>query len=197
MGCGGHALSCISVVEEVGLIKIQGLIGLQSEVGLNINGYKVVGTDEDLDKLKLITDSVFLGIGQIKSAEIRRKIFNLYSAKGFNFPPLISTKTAISRDVHIGEGSQIMRGVIMNSGVEIGKNTILNTGAIIEHGVKVAEHCHVSTGSILNGGVRVGSGTFIGSNTVVRENVRIGQNCVIGMGISIRHDVKDCEVVLQ
>ena len=42
VGAGGHARSCIEVIESEGIYKIAGLVGLKSEVGEEICGYKVI-----------------------------------------------------------------------------------------------------------------------------------------------------------
>ena len=51
IGAGGHALSCIDVIEQAKNFKIAGLVGLKEEIGTVINGYKVIGSDSDLAQI--------------------------------------------------------------------------------------------------------------------------------------------------
>ena len=37
IGAGGHARSCIDVIEQEGKFKITGIVGLESELGLQVN----------------------------------------------------------------------------------------------------------------------------------------------------------------
>ena len=48
IGAGGHACSCIDVIEQQGQYQIAGLIGMQDEVHTQHLGYAVIGTDSDL-----------------------------------------------------------------------------------------------------------------------------------------------------
>ena len=45
VGAGGHARSCIDVIEQSGSHDIAGLVALPNEVGSQTLGYEVLGTD--------------------------------------------------------------------------------------------------------------------------------------------------------
>ena len=49
LGAGGHARACIDAVEQEGIYKIEGLIGLPQEVGSKHFGYEVIATDAEID----------------------------------------------------------------------------------------------------------------------------------------------------
>jgi FlaA1/EpsC-like NDP-sugar epimerase len=51
IGAGGHARSCIDVIEQDGGYRVAGLIGKPAEVGGNCIGYKVLATDDQLQLL--------------------------------------------------------------------------------------------------------------------------------------------------
>ncbi len=52
IGAGGHARSCIDVIEAVSQFEIAGLIE-KDESMTNANlGYPIIGTDNDLDNLR-------------------------------------------------------------------------------------------------------------------------------------------------
>ena len=52
IGCGGHSKSIIDLIEISKSFKIYGLIGLKSELGKKILGHEVIGTDNDLKKIR-------------------------------------------------------------------------------------------------------------------------------------------------
>ena len=51
IGAGGHAKSCIDVIEQQGKFKIAGLIGIKEELGQKVCGYSIFGIDNDLPEL--------------------------------------------------------------------------------------------------------------------------------------------------
>ncbi len=189
IGAGGHAQSCIDVIEAQGQYKIIGLVGSRYEVGKEISGYSVIGTDEDLPMLASKIMNAVIGIGQIESSDIRRKIFLNLKEFGFNLPAIISPKAYISKRAEIGIGTIVMHHALVNSGAIIGENCIINSKASIEHNSIIESDCHISTGAIVNGNCLIGRGSFLGSGSVVMQGCSIGENAIIGMSTSVRKDV--------
>ncbi len=189
IGAGGHARSCIDVIEQTGRYHILGLIGFPEQVGLEILGYPIIGSDDDLGTLMNEEVSFLNALGQIKTPAHRIEIFNRIKQQQGILPAIISPRAYVSVHAVVGEGTIIMHGAVVNAGARIGENCIINTNALIEHDVEVDDHCHISTSSTLNGGVKIRQGTFIGSGSMIRESVMIGENCVIGMGQNV---LKDC-----
>jgi sugar O-acyltransferase (sialic acid O-acetyltransferase NeuD family) len=193
-GAGGHAMSCIDVIESQNKYQIMGLTGKQEEIGNNILGYKVISDDEGLGDMARLHRNALVTIGQIKSAVLRKNIYSLLSGAGFHFPVISSPFAYISPHAAVGPGSIIMPGAIINSGVEIGSNCIINSGAVIEHGVTIGDFCHVSTNSVINGDVSIGSESFIGSGAMIKENLVIGSNSIVGMGMIIKANLSESSV---
>ena len=191
IGSGGHARSCIQVIEELEEFSISGLIGLPNEVGSEQFGYKVIGSDSDLPAIRKSIEHAVITVGQILNPEIRVNLFETADAAGFVLSTIISKSAQISSRTTIGKGCMIMNGVIINSGAQIGQNCIINTRALVEHDVIVGDHSHVSTGVIVNGDTRIGSKTFIGSGSIIRNGLVIGDNCLVGMGTVVVKNLKD------
>ena len=189
VGAGGHAVSCIDVLEQQGLYDVVGLIGLTEQIGQQVLGYPILGDDDALPELVKRYDNVLLAIGQIKTAERRRHFFDFLLNQGCQLPNIISPYAYVSRHASLSQGCIVMHGAKINAGVQIGNNCIINSQALVEHGVKIDEHCHISTASVVNGDVVIGAGTFIGSRSCIREGLTIGPNVVIGMGQIVR---KNC-----
>ncbi|MDI7207023.1 acetyltransferase [Leptospira santarosai] len=191
IGAGGHARSCIDVIESEGKYSIFGLVGTEQELGLEILGYNIVGTDRDLEKLHIGCKNAIVTVGQIKNPEPRIRIFQLLKKIGFSLPVIISPKAYISRHSTIGEGSIVMHQATVNLNVAIGNNCIINSKALLEHDVKIGNHCHISTGAILNGEVVVGDASFIGSGSIIKETVSIGSNSLVAMGSRVFADLPE------
>ena len=191
IGAGGHASSCIEAIEAENKKEIVGLIGTPDEIGKKLLGYEVLGSEKDFVALLELTSNLILGIGQIKSPNLRIEIKEKYIKNGFTFESVISPMAQISKHAVIGAGTVIMHRVVINAGVKIGDYSIINTGSIIEHDSKIGNFSHISTGVISNGKTSIGNNTFVGSGTIIMEQIKIGDNCIIGMGQQVRHDLSD------
>lgn len=191
IGAGGHAASCIDVIESEGRFRIAGLIGMKSELHQRLCGYEVIATDDALRELAQEYRYALITVGQIKSSESRLRLYRQACEAGFEMPVIISPHARVSSHAFVGPGSIVMYGAMVNANAKVGSNCIVNSRALIEHEAEVGDHCHISTGAILNGNVRVGEASFIGSGTVTKHGVSIGAACLVGMASVIRHDLPD------
>jgi sugar O-acyltransferase (sialic acid O-acetyltransferase NeuD family) len=191
VGAGGHARACIDVIELEGRMTIGGLVGIHSEVNSEVLGYKVLGEDNDLERLAGEFGIGIVTVGQIKSPEIRMRLFARLQQLGVKLPAIVSPLGYVSKHASVGEGSIVLHGAIVNAGASVGRNCIVNSQALVEHDAVIGDHCHVATNAAINSGVRVGEGTFIGSGATIRQGVRIGRRCVIGMGQRVLADCAD------
>jgi len=187
IGAGGHARSCIDVIEQEGMFKIVGMVGAAEELQHKCMGYPIIGADNDLPMLVKQYQYALITVGQIESAIVRQSLYNRALVVGFKSPTIISPTAHVSRHAVVGSGTIVMHGAIVNAGAKVGNNCIINTNALIEHDATVADHCHISTGAIINGFASVGSGSFIGSGSVIKQGITLGRQCVVGMGIFVRH----------
>ena len=195
VGAGGHARSCIDVIEMSGQFCVAGLIE-KDKINIDKNlGYPIIGTDNDLQNIRQKYDYALITVGQIKSAETRSKLYDVLNQLNYFLPSIISPTAYVSKHAHIGEGTIIMHNTIVNANARIGKNCIINNKALIEHDAIIGDHCHIATGSIINGKVIVGSECFIGSGVVTRQCITIGDNCVIGAGAILKYDVEPNQVI--
>ena len=197
IGAGGHARSCIDVLEEENQFEIAGLIEKGESISNESLGYPVIGTDDDLKDLRKQYKNALITVGQIKSPAIRVKLYQLLKELNFTLPVIVSSQAYVSKHAQIGEGSIIMRGVIINANAKIGNNCIINNRALIEHDAIIGNHSHIATGAIVNGGVSVGSESFIGSGVVTKQYISIGNNCSVGAGVTLKSDVKSGQVIIN
>lgn len=182
IGGGGHCKSCIDVIEQEGRFTIAGIVDVPEKLHQRILGYEIIATDDDLPQLTKEYRNFLITVGQIKSPEPRKRLFETLKRLGAKLPVVVSPLAYISKHAKIAEGSIIMHYALVNAGAQIGKNCIINTRALIEHDAIIDNHCHIATNAVINGGVKVGTETFFGSNAMTREYIEIGNNCIIGGG---------------
>jgi len=178
LGGGGHCKSCIDVIESQGEYKICGIFDNHEKIGQQVLGYKIIDTDENIYNYVLPENHFLITVGQIKSPDLRIKLFNL----NLNFATIISKRAYVSSYAKVGRGTIVMHDSLINAGAIVGDNCIINSKALIEHDAIVGDHCHISTGAIINGDCKVGDKTFIGSNTVVKNGRLIPPNSILSYG---------------
>lgn len=191
IGAGGHAHSCIDVIEQHGQYQIVGLVGLPEEMNTKHLGYTVIARDDDLPELAKTYQYALITVGHVRSPHSRMRLYQRATEIGFQFPDIVSPTAHLSCHATIGAGTIVMHGAIINAGARIGNNCIINTRALIEHDAIVEDHCHISTGAILNGDVTLGAGSFVGSGSIIKESILIGKGCLVGMGLSVRKNMED------
>ena len=191
IGGGGHCRSCIDVIEAEGKYKIAGIVNQPGGNTDPVLGYEVLGDDGDLPELFKKYTIALITVGQIKSADLRVKLFQQLRSLGFELATIISPRAYVSKNACLGVGTIVMHDALVNTEARIGNNCILNTKSLVEHDAIVEDHCHISTGSIVNGGTVIREKTFVGSNTITKEYITVGKNSVIGGGLSVICDVPD------
>lgn len=173
VGGGGHCKAVIDVIEQEGKYNIIGILDLPQNVNKEVLGYKIIGTDDDLENTFSQCDNALITVGHVKSNALRVKLFNKLKEIGYTVPTIVSPLAYVSRHSKVSEGTVIMHHAIINAGAFIGKNCIINTKSLIEHDAIVWDNCHISTAAVINGGVEVQSDTFVGSNSTTKEYIKV------------------------
>ena len=189
VGAGGHSKTCLEVAESSKKYKVIGFIDNKAKINNIFNKLKIFN-ERSINAVLKITKNAHIGVGQIKSAKLRVKLFKKFKNKGFNFPVLIHSNAYVSKYSFVGEGTLVGINSIINANCNIGRNTIINNKSLIEHDSKIGNNCHISTGAIINGNCLIGDNTFIGSGSIIFNNISIGKNCVIGSGNIIKRNLK-------
>ena len=182
IGGGGHCKSVIDVIESTEKYTILGIIDQKERIGEVILGYKIIGSDDNIDDVIKNCQNFNITVGHIKSNQTRVKLYNLIKSKGGHFPIIISPTAYVSKHAKLKEGTIIMHHAFVNSAAKIGVNCIINTGASIEHDAEISNHCHISTGAFINGECKIGNNCFIGSNSTIIHCICIEENNLIAAG---------------
>jgi len=191
IGGGGHCKSCIDVIETEGKYDIAGILDVKEKVGTSVLGYKIIGTDNDIELFFEKEYVFFITVGQLSNEGVRIRIAEFLRAANRPIINIISPYAHVSKYSTVGQGTIVMHGAKINAGCTIGKNCILNTNANIEHDCVIGDFTHVSTGAIINGGCIIGDGVFIGSNAVLVNNISISSSITIGAGAVVNKSTSE------
>jgi len=189
LGAGGHCRALIDVIEREGKWTIAGIVDAGIAPGTEVFGYPALGDDARLAALSADIGHAIIGVGQIRSPEVRKRLYAHLIETGYTLPTIVSPSAEVSRRAVLGPGSVAMHFAAAGPNATIGVNAILNSRALVEHDCRIGDHCHISTGAILNGGVSLGDGSFVGSGSVVREGIAIGPGAFVAMGSRVTHDL--------
>lgn len=179
IGGGGHTISCMDVIKSTGLYNVIGIIDTPEQVGSNVLGVPVIGTDQDILSLANKTDLFFIGIGQIGTNKRRNELFHFLERHHLPIATIISPHAIVSDTATVQTGTIVMHHAIVNAATNIGKNCIINSKALVEHNCQIGDHCHISTGAIINGHVKVDDNGFIGSHSTINLGVAISKDISI------------------
>jgi UDP-perosamine 4-acetyltransferase len=190
LGGGGHARVVIDALRCAGHV-IAGVIDPKADVAQSLpKGVTWLG--KDLSQVKAGEVEVAIGIGSLEASaqNARVRLFGEAKAGGFEVITVKHPSAIVANDVALGEGSQIMAGAILQTGVRTGINCIVNTGASIDHDCRIGDHVHIAPRAVLSGTVDVGTGCHLGTGAVVIQNIRIGDWAMIAAGAVITSDVQ-------
>lgn len=185
IGGGDHCFSLLSEISSETIAEIIGVIDTTLPRGMEVfNNISISGNDQD--SAGIIKDEgithFLITLGSVKYQNKRQNLFDFY--KNLDIIPFtyISKFAYTFGESVIGQGTAILKSVILSSNTVIGENCILNTGCIIEHNVKIGAHTHIAPGAVILGGAEIGRRVMIGANAAVRQYVRICDDAVVGMG---------------
>lgn len=189
-GASGHAKVIIDILEAMGI-----------EVS------ELFDDNNSLEKLQNIkvsipretTEKLIISIGNNR---IRKKIVE---SNSYTYGVAIHPTSVLSPYAHVGEGTVVMQGAIIQSDVVVGKHCIVNTGATIDHECQIEDYVHVSPNATLCGNVKVGEESWIGAGSVIIPGIKIGKNSVVGAGSVVIRDIPDnciaagnpCKIIKQ
>lgn len=196
IGAGGHAKVLIEAL-RLANIPIVGIVDAQPDLrGTSILGVPVVGGDDVIDRHSPEQVMLVNAIGSIRQPERRVSLFETYHRKGYRFQSVVHPSAVISLETLLGEGAQVMAGVIIQPGVRVCRNTIVNTRTSIDHDCIICDHAHLAPGVTLSGGVTVGRGSHIGAGATVIQGITIGSGSMVGAGAVVIRDVPDGATVM-
>lgn len=150
----------------------------------------VLKNEEKAKKYFAETDKRFtIGLG---NPSIRYKMYLKFLDLGGIFTSTISKNTDIgSFGVKIGDGCNILSGVVISNDVTIGEGTIIYYHSIITHDVKIGKFCEISPDVKLLGRSKIGNFVKIGSGAIIFPDVVVGNNTIIAAGSVVRENIPD------
>lgn len=189
VGGGGHCKSVVEAAISSGRT-IAGILDMPENIGKEILGYQVIGSDGDIPQYSADHEFV-VTVGHIKDSGLRERLHRLIEDCKGDFATIVASTANVSRFAKIGKGSVVLHGAMVNASAVVGVGCIINTLANVEHDAVIGDFCHISTGAMVNGDCAVGDRVFLGSQSVMLNGISIAEGCVIAAGSFVRKSIKD------
>ena len=191
LGAGGHSKVLIDTL-QVSSAVIVGIVDADfALLGAKILGVHVLGGDEVVNEFSISEIHLVNGLGSVGLQSKRQKLFEKFKSAGYKFATIIHPSVAVSSDVVLGEGVQVMAGAVIQPGCQIGINNIINTRVSVDHDCVIGDHVHIAPGATLSGGVTIGAYSHIGTGATIIQGISIGSGCLIAAGAVVTKDVAD------
>lgn len=187
VGAGGHGRVMLDVLRRQGEAAVVGFCDDAPALqGAQVDGVPVVGPLDAAHVAAARADAVVVAIGH-NATRARR----LDDALALGLTPwrAVHPSAVIADSAVLGEGVQVVAGVIVNPHAAIGDNVILNTACTVDHDCRVQAHAFIAPGANLGGTVHIGSGAFIGIGAVILPGLTVGEGATVGAGAVVVRDV--------
>ncbi|MGL5613393.1 acetyltransferase [Cetobacterium sp.] len=189
VGSGGFAREVAWLIEDINEKNptwvIMGFIDENEDnIGKELNGYKVLGNLEYLNKQERAYVTIAIGTGEIRES-ISNKIEN------HEFSILVHPSVIMSKFVAIGEGTIICAGNIITTNIEMGNHVIINLDCTIGHDVILKNYATILPSANISGNVVIGEKTTIGTGSAIIQGISIGNQCMIGAGSVVNKAIMD------
>ncbi len=190
LGAGGHGRVVLDALLANG-IQVTGILDARAQISGQLFGIPILGGDEYLDCVTIAETFLVNGLGANPKTFIRKNIFTVMKRRGFTFKSFKHPAAIVSSTITMGEGCQVMAGVVIQAEVTLEENVVINTRASIDHNCIISSHAFIAPGVTLCGNVTVASSAFIGAGAVVIPNIHIGENAIVGAGAVVTKSVPD------
>ncbi len=191
VGAGGLAREVIASVRATGLYEVVGVLDDNAALhGSIFDGVPVVGPVVDAaarDEHVLVC----VGSGVARERIVRRML--LAGVEPERFARCIDRSVRIPETCAVGDGSILLQGVVLTSGIGVGSHVVAMPGVVLTHDDEVSHYATLAAGVLLGGGVRIGRAAYLGMGACVRQGLTVGDYATLGMGAVLLHDLPQRE----
>ncbi|MFN8220155.1 MAG: acetyltransferase [Fimbriimonadales bacterium] len=187
LGAGGHAKVVISALRAAGQVPV-GVFDDRRELwGHSVLGVSVLGPVVEAASKE---HPAIIAIGDNAVRE------RLADALALEWIAVVHPHAWVDPTAHLGEGTVVFAGAVVQPDVKIGRHAIVNTSASVDHDGQIGEFAQIAPGAHLGGNVVLRQGAFVGLGASVIQGMEIGEWSIVGAGATVVGDVPPRTTVL-
>ena len=190
LGSGSLAIDLSDIVREWNQYEVAGFIDGNIEQGTIVNGYPILGNDDEVITLYNdgVFDCIFIAIGYL-NFNVREELYNRF--KGIvPFANIISPTSYVHPTATIGEGVLLSDETYINRHAIIEDNVMITLRSIVNHGGTVKKHTFFSTGVKTAGNIIIGERCFIGLGVTISDGIIICDDVWLSPGAIVIKNIK-------
>lgn len=184
LGTGGFARELVPIIKDINKVcptyDFIGFVDGALEKGTLINGYPVIGNDEEIN---LTTDplSLVLAFGE---PNLKRKVQQKFDNPLIDFPTIIHPSVWIAEPdfVKIGKGCIICAGCMITTNIQIGNFVTLNLMCTVGHDTTIGDYSAFMPSVNISGEVEIKERVYVGTGAKIINQLSIGENTIVGAG---------------
>lgn len=120
----------------------------------------------------------------------RKKYVDIIRKKGGTFFSIISSKSIIHPNAHIGEGVMISAFCSISANTKIGDFTTIQPFCNIGHDAQIGNFCALESYSFMGGFSEIGNNVTLHTRATILPHIKIGEGAVVGAGSVVLRNVK-------
>ena len=198
IGASGFGREVAWLVERINAVShIWDLIGFIDDnkeiIGQDINGYKVLGTVDSLEKMKDI-----YAVCAVGASKVRKDIIDRVQQLNpdLRFATLIDPSVEKSNYVEIGKGTIICAHNVLTVNIQIGNHCIINLDCTVGHDVIMNDFVTVYPSVNISGNSKYGECVELGTGSQIIQGKTVGKGTIVGAGSVVVKDLpEDCTAV--
>lgn len=195
VGAGGHGKDIAQLIRDINRsFPRWNLLGYMDDdpdkTGRAVNGYRVLGTTELLEREAYRNVYVVCAIG---GAKARKKAVERLQRRypHLRFPALVHPTAVVGDRTRIGAGVTIGALSVVSTDVTVGDHALIHYGCTVGHDCVIEAYGSVMPGTNLSGNVTLREAAEIGANATVLPGLEIGAYAVVGAGAVVTKPIPD------
>lgn len=191
LGTGGFAREIATLIQDINkkdsIYELVGFVDNSIEKGTLINGYPVIGNDEEINQTNEPIGLV-LAFGEPK---IKMKVRSKFTNPLVSFPTIIHPSAIVGdrKLVEIGDGCIICASVIITTNIKIKDYVTLNLQCTVGHDTIIDSYSSFMPSCNISGEVHIGEGVYCGTGVKIINQTDIGEHSIIGAGAVVAKSI--------